>query len=194
MRLRGIGCCTSGAGGDESGLPINVVLVANGADLLHALLRSGWHENVPTRKAIELPRPQTYWRDRPPDAVFRKRRSNAGDRNELRLWLTPMRADGVDVWVAQAHHYVTDFLQLLSLDPDVDDASVYLLQSFWYGQSLEKYAWLDKGIAVPFSRPVFPFTGPHYFTDGYWLVMWISGSAVSMLDAKNADWDVPPIR
>ncbi|MBW2232011.1 MAG: LssY C-terminal domain-containing protein [Deltaproteobacteria bacterium] len=192
-QLLELGCCTSGQRTGEDGLPINAVLIAPGIDLLHALLRAGWQETVRKPPAWRVTA-QANWDGRPPDAVFRMPRSKAGDRSELRLWLTPLQVEGTAVWIAQITHYVKDFLQLSSLDPDVDDARNYLLQSFWYGQGLRQYAWVAGGSAAPIDQPKRSVWGPAYFTDGYRLVLWLSGPPVGMADTRYVEWDFPPAR
>ena len=88
--LRELPCCTYDQSGKKEGERLNLVIVGRGLDVLHALLRARWYEtekgNVPDW-LVNRP----HWRGRPPDAVFRKGRKKKGERNELRLWLSPMR-------------------------------------------------------------------------------------------------------
>jgi hypothetical protein len=44
--IEALPCCTTGADGTRNADPINVVIVGKGADILYALLRSGWDETA----------------------------------------------------------------------------------------------------------------------------------------------------
>jgi len=61
--------------GEHPGLPINVVFVNHGADLLQALLRADWNETSISKVESYLSRAQHLF-SRPPDATFRKQRDS----------------------------------------------------------------------------------------------------------------------
>ncbi len=188
IRQQTLECCAMDPTGPEQGLPINVLLVAPGRDLLQALLRSGWNETsrtAPDAEADARPR----WEGRPPDAIFRRARGKS-DRNELRLWLSAVKVDDDDLWVAQVTHAGSGAARLES---DIDDARNYMLQSLWYGQSLTRFAWLDdEDRAVPFDAPRTSVSGRSYFTDGSRLVMWLSGTPVAMAGTAAFEWGTAP--
>jgi hypothetical protein len=195
--LAELGCCATDLSGTQPGLPINLVLVGEGEDALQALLRAGWYERTRAVKPAVIAKEQ-HWRGRPPDAVFRLRRFKTGDRNELRVWLAPMRVEGKPVWLCQITHYIGRTTQLgralldPRLDPDLDDTRNYMLQAIWYSQGLERYAWQDTGEPVPITEGRYDFRGVWYFTDGHRVVLWPSGPPVSLLESKNIGWDEPP--
>jgi hypothetical protein len=174
-------------------MPLNVVLVAKGDDLLQALLRARWKETaLGAAQSVFEARP--HWDGRPADAVFRARRRGRAAGRDLRLWLTPLRVRGTPVWLGQATHHVGSFLGISRLDPDVDDARNFAMQSFWYGQALARYSWLDGGYSTPIATPDWnPFANT-WFSDGHRLVLWLSGPAVAMLETAYQEWDEPPPR
>ena len=189
--LAALPCCTTGPAGNEPGMPLNVVLVGEGEELLQALLRAGWNETSLTAARGVFER-NPHWDGRPADAVFRLELGKRADRNELRLWLTPIYVEAVPVWLGQVTHFVGSFLNVTRLDPDVDDARNFILQSLWYGQGLAKYAWLNGGYAKPIAETDWNPLAETYFTDGYRLVLWPSGAPVAMVDTRFLDWDTAP--
>ena len=74
----------------------------------------------------------------------------------------------------------------------MDDGRNYLMQNLWYSQSLKHLAWVDFGDAVPPEQAREDFLGAQYFTDGYRIVLWLSGVPVSMLEMQSLQWDEPP--
>lgn len=180
-------CCATDASGSEIGMPINVVLIGKGEAVLHALLRARWHETQRGDNKSSLAALQ-YWNGRPPDAVFRLRRGKIGERNELRIWLTPMSIDGEPVWLAQVTHYLEGFFKWSFLDPDIDDATLYLLQNIWYSQGLAQHGWISTGHDVPYAEMRTDFTGERYFTSGYRGVFWLSGAPLSLTEAIKLPW------
>jgi hypothetical protein len=192
-------CCTADHSGEQQGLPVGLAVVGEGLDVLHALLRAGWFETVRPEDASDLAKAQFLY-GRPPDAVFRIQRGGKYDRNELRLWLAPMRAEGEAVWLAQITHYIgrtTPIGRALfdpRLDRDIDDARDYMFQIMWYSQGLEAFAWQSAGEAVPVEKMRKDYNGAEYFTDGFRAVLWLSGAPFSLLETRKLDWDVPPYR
>ena len=66
------------------------------------------------------------------------------------------------------------------------------MQNLWYSQSLMHLAWLDSGEAVETDQFREDIHGTQYFTDGYRLLMWLSGDPFSMLEMQTQQWDKPP--
>jgi hypothetical protein len=197
-----LACCATDRSGELPGLPVNVLFVNHGMDLLQALLRAGWNETSNVRDEAYLARAQHLF-GRPPDATLRKQRSNSKDRNQMNLWLAPMRVDGEPVWLGQIRQaigkrtqfeQISEFLMGTRLDPDMDDSRNFLLQNIWYSQGLEQFAWSDSGVAVPIGETITDFNGDEYFTDGVRVVIWLSGDVVSMLETRALGWGPEPLR
>jgi len=187
---------TANKNGEPSGLPVNVVIVGNGIDVLRALLRAGWYESIAASPGKTGSGQETYYLyGRKPDAVFRFQRKNSVDRNELRVWLAPMRVDGEMVWLGQVTNFVgqRSYIEQVffgaHLDPDVDDARSFLLQNIWYSQGLQSFASSNAGKSIPFDQPGTDFNGNPFFTDGFRAVLWFSGTPYSLLDTTRLNWD-----
>ena len=197
--LANLPCCTSNHEGKPNGLPVAAVLIGHGKDILKALLRAGWYETEWTGKRAELdPAQVQFLFGRLPDAVFRIKRRGGVDRNELHIWLAPWLLEGKPVWMTRITHFIgrrNPLRQVLfgaQFDPHMDDGRNYLMQNLWYSQSLKHLAWVDFGDAVPPEQAREDFLGAQYFTDGYRIVLWLSGVPVSMLETQNLQWDEPP--
>lgn len=192
-------CCTADSRGQYTGLPLTAVLVGTGSEILEALLRADWYETAVDADAGD-PDAGQFLYGRIPDAVFRILRDDKRDRNEMSLWLSPMRLDGEAVWIAQITHFIGKRTQLeefifgARVDPDVDDARNYQLQNMWYSQSLDKIGWVNTGRGIPIEEMATAIGGTGYFTDGYLVVLWLSGDPVSLLDTRSVKWDRPPSR
>jgi hypothetical protein len=197
--LGGLPWFTTDQSGEQPGLPVGVVIVAPGIDLLKTLLRAGWHESPKVQDAEQLAEAH-YLYGRIPDAVFRLKQEGGRERTELNLWLTPLQIEGEAVWLAQIIHFIGQRTQLeqvifgVRVDPDVDDGRDYLMQNVWYSQSLEQVGWMAGAGAVSIESARFDFNSLEYFTDGYRTVLWFSGRPVSLLETRKADLDDPPYK
>jgi len=186
--LRDLPCCSTDARGQESGEPINIVLVGKGEELLRGLLRSGWRETS-VKEAAGLP--QEYLYGRPQDAIFRHLTVDGSSFYELRFWLAPIESDGERIWVGQAKHYYR-WLGITLLDADVDNARNFAIQKVLYGQALKATAWLAGQEVVTAGTFWNSLIASSYFTDGYRAVLWLSGAPHSALDVDVLNWDLPP--
>jgi hypothetical protein len=178
--------------GQLQGRPLGIVIVADGIDVLKAILRAGWYESPRMRDPEQLEKAQ-YLFGRIPDAVFRIQRNKDTDRNKLHLWLAPIRLDGKEVWMAQVSHFIGQRTRLeqaifgARLDPDIDEGRGFFLQNMWYSQNLKQFTWLNAGEAIPVEKALRDFNGAEYFTDGSLLMTWLSGLPVSLIETKVID-------
>lgn len=187
-------CCTRNRTGLAEGRPVNLFIVASGRDLLQALLRAGWDETSYPKDARYLDSADHLF-GRPPDAIVKKGRAGQQDRNEMGLWLTPLRVDGSTVWAAQVKHAVGRRFDLGNLffaprqDPDSNDGRNYVLQDLWYNQALRHWAWSRTGVAVDDAAPATDFNGSPWFADGYRMVLWVAGEPLALTEATQIHWD-----
>lgn len=194
LALQEFACCTTDREGSGQGQPVNIVLVADGREVLQSLLRAGWSETS-YEKDDDYLNNSNYLFGRPPDAVFRKKRGKKTDRNELSLWLAPVRNNGQAVWMAQLKHAIGRRYQIDEIffgsaqDPDVDDGRNFILQNLWYSGSLDAAAFTTTGKVVPSDTPVMDFNNNPFFSDGGRVVLWLSGDPVAMQDVQRIDWD-----
>jgi hypothetical protein len=136
-----------------------------------------------------------YLYGRAADAVFRKLRPGTGERSsELRLWLAPMQVGDQSVWVGDVIHFLPYLGGPIGHDPDLDYARDFFLQDLWYSQGLAKFAWVRSPNVVSMDQPRKDLMGAEYFTDGYRIVVWPSGTPISLLQTEYVSWDDPPER
>jgi hypothetical protein len=130
------------------------------------------------------------------DAALRKARKSANERNELRLWLSPMTLEGKLVWVGQISRVarIRSFSREFKIEPDVDEARTYIIQSLLYTQGLAKYGYVKGVGASSISKPRENLTGSEYFTDGYRAVLWVSSDPISLTELEFVAWEVPQRR
>ena len=142
----------------KNGDPLNLVIVGGLDDAFPALVRRGWRpteekwsgsvwrmvtsalsgERYPYAPVSDL-----YLFGRPQDLALQKARDNIHQRNHLRLWLSPMRYHGKQVWVGQISRDIGSRLTIHSptltthkIDPDVDEARAALCEDMAYSQNL----------------------------------------------------------
>jgi len=192
--LADIPCCTTNRDGTAAGRPLQIFYVADGHDMLRALLRAGWNETSYARDEEYLAAAD-YLFGRPPDGIFRKGRDKSTERVELGLWLAPVSVDGKPLWIGQFKHAIGRRYAIgelffgVQLDPDTSDGRNYLIQDFWYGQSVQHWAWSFTGVAVPKESPRYDFHGNAWFSnDTIRPVIWISGEPIALGDATYIDW------
>lgn len=190
-------CCVTGPEPETDGGPINVVLVGTPLAVRRSLLRGNWHETP--AGSMEGARDR-YFMGRNPDTIFFRERADGEERMNIHLWLAPWRVDGEPAWVGQAYYHLIedDFLATLrrkfdiqdaaflstfakeSVAADVDSAQRYLLQNFWYNQSLRKVGVVTGvGRSTP-DEPRVTARGVAYFTDGTRTVMFLSETPVAL--------------
>lgn len=209
--LKDLPCCATNKDGTKQGGPINFVIVADAHDLLRALIRAGWNETATSstasssKKDISSDIPQDlrykpvaplYYYGRQQDASFREPRAAGFERNELRLWLSPIRFEGQAVWMGQINRdYGKQFSGRMNRKIDLDEARSFLLQNLWYAQSVKQYGFVKgTGTVSPISEPKTTFKGSTYITDGYRVVLWLSGKTVPLSDVKALEWGLLPER
>ena len=133
-----------------------------------------------------------YFYGRPQDAIFRYNSLFGDSFYELRLWLAPITSGDDRVWAGQVRHFFSSGTVINRFDPDVDNARNFVFQNILYGQSLKSVGWIaGKEVAPADSFWVNLIESP-FFSDGYRIVLWLSGDPVSFLDADALDWDGAP--
>jgi hypothetical protein len=187
--LKNLPCCSSDENGAEAGNPINIVLIGAGKDLLRAFLRSGWVET-----SVKEATDQTshFLNGRSQDAIFRYHSLFGDSFYELRLWLAPMTSGDDRVWLGQVQHFFSSGSAINRFDPDVDNARNFAFQNFLYGQSLESAGWIAGEEVAPVESFWTNLIESPFFSDGYRIVLRLSGEPVSLLDVNALDWDRPP--
>jgi hypothetical protein len=180
--IENLPCCND----DGAAGVMNIILVGAGEDLLRALLRSRWIE---TSAAEAADKESGTLFGRQQDAIFRHNSGVDDSSYEIRLWLAPAVSGDDRVWVGQVRHFFAFGASISRIDPDVDYARNFALQSFLYGQSVEKLGWVAGTEIVPAASFWDNLLQPAFFTDGYRAVLWLSGEPFSLADVTALDWD-----
>jgi hypothetical protein len=122
----------------------------------------------------DAPVSDLYLFGRPQDLALQKARDNIHQRNHLRLWLSPMRYRGKEVWVGQISRDIGSRLTIHAptlttheIDPDMDAARAALAEDMAYSQNLAKLGLVEGVGAAPKSAPRESLTTDPYYTDGY---------------------------
>jgi hypothetical protein len=184
----------SDASGTLQGLPLNVAIIGTPVALLRALLRADWQETEVGSSFVLAARGQHY-AGRPPDTTFIKTRADGTERKLLSLWLTPMRVGQEPVWLGQTATAVWGRGKAGNnsiISPDIDAPFVYLMQNFWYSQSLTRIGIVRAGEAVSSAAPIETFGGWRYHSNGMRGVLWLSEDPVGLNDVKNLNWESMP--
>jgi hypothetical protein len=205
--LAALPCCAANKAGSPDGDPLNIVMVGDREDIVAAGLRRGWEptERLTVSSVLRTveafltgaryrysPISPLYLFGRPQDIAAQKPRGSIHERNHLRLWLSPIRFRGEEVWVGQVSRDIGVKYTLKSptisthvIDPDVDEARSYLVEDMAFAQVLDRFGYV--GGVGPTSRaaPRENLVGDPYFTDGRRAVMFI-GPYPRALD--EIDW------
>jgi len=207
-------CCTTNKDGTEQGDPLNLVLVGNRNDIFPAYIRRGWHgTEVIWSKAIMRtiksfiqgsryrysPVSPLYVFGRRQDLAAQKARGTIHERNHLRMWLTPLRFRGKQVWLGQISRdigvkftFKSPTLTTHVIDPNVDEARRYLIEDLAYSQALARFGFI-KGVGeVSKDAPRFNLVDDPYFTDGLRAVMFFEPRPRTLGDLDIIGyWEIP---
>jgi hypothetical protein len=209
--LEELPCCVTNKDASRNGDPLNLVVVGGLDDAFPALVRRGWRPTEQTWSGSVLrminsamsgerypyaPVSPLYLYDRPQDFALQKARDNIHQRNHLRLWLSPMRYHGKDVWVGQISRDIgsrftihSPYLTTHKIDPDVDEARTALQEDMVYSQSLVKLG-LVKGVgAASRDAPRRNLTTDPYYTDGFRGVLMFDVHPTAITDIQFLPWE-----
>ena len=205
--LERLPCCVYDKKGKNTGDPLNIAIVGHLKDVYYAFLRAGWDETETVHRASLFktigssvfgkeyrysPVSALYVFARAQDIAFQKARENIDQRNHLRLWMTPMRYQGIPVWIGQISRdigvrFTWKTITTHKIDPDVDETREYLLEDLVYAQSLAKFGHVSGVGPAPYDQPRGNLTGDPYFTDGRRIVLFVSAEPVNISEIQLLD-------
>lgn len=204
-------CCVTDKTGNNTGDPLNLVLIGKPKDIFTAFIRAGWDETETISKASAWktvrsffsgenyrysPVSSLYALGRPQDVAFQWTRQNIHERNHLRLWMTRFTYQDTPVWIGQISRdigvrFTRKTITTHKIDPQVDETREYLLENLAYAQSLKAYGYAGGVGEVSQAEPRGNLTGDPWFTDGYRLVLWVSSRPIAVSDLQVLDWRRP---
>jgi hypothetical protein len=199
-------CCAANKAGSREGDPLNIVIIGDREDIVAAGLRRRWEptERLTVSSILRTvesfltgaryrysPISPLYLYDRPQDIAAQKPRGSIHERNHLRLWLSPIRFRGKEVWVGQISRDIGVKYTLKSptisthvIDPDVDEARDYLIEDLAFAQALDGFGYIGGVGPAPRRAPRENLVGDPYFTDGRRAVLFV-GPYPRALDEVN---------
>ena len=211
--LERLPCCTTNAEGTIEGDPVNLVLIGDSSQIFSAFLDRQWdlteeldlHSSWKETKAFlfgtsfrHAPASPLYLYGRQQDLTIQKPRTTIQARNHVRLWRTPMRFEGKQVWVGQVSRDIgvrftlaTWNLTTHRIDPHVDATREYLVQDLFRSGLVTKIAYVRGGARATLANPRKNLTGDWYITDGLRAVLVLSESRLSEAAMESLDWELP---
>jgi hypothetical protein len=207
-------CCATNEDGTKNGDPLNLIFIGSREDLSSAFVRRGWLPAEQTHgkavwKTIKSflfgtryrysPVSPLYLYERQQDFAGQKPRHTVHERNHLRMWLSPIRYQGKQVWIGQISRDIGVRFTFKTwppvthkIDPDVDEAMYALLEDLVYSQQVSKLGWV-KGVGkASRAKPRYNLTGDPYFTFGLRAVLMFERRPVSFNELQRFDWEVSP--
>jgi hypothetical protein len=206
-------CCTTNADGDESGDPLNLVMIGEPNDLVPALVRRNWHATETTwlqailrtiksflqgKRYRYSPISPLYVYGRRQDIGWQKARGTINERNHMRFWLSPIRFRGKKVWVGQISRDIGVKFTLKSptisthvIDPDVDEARRYFVEDLAYSQALARYGFVKGVGVVTREEPRLNLVGDPLYTDGLRAVLFFEPRPYTLSDIEILEWETP---
>ena len=203
-------CCVTNENGSKAGDPLNLVIIGGIEDAFPALIRRGWSPSETTWSGSVMqmmssalarerypyaPISNLYLYGRSQDLALQKARDNIHQRNHLRLWRSPMRYRGKQVWIGQISRDIGSRLTIHSptltthkIDPDVDGAALALAEDVVYSQGLQRLTFVAGVGAAPRSAPRFNLTRDPYYTQGMRIVLFFDHSPTSLKDIEILPW------
>jgi hypothetical protein len=198
--LTALPCCTTNRAGSRNGDPANLIVIGGLDELLQAFTRARWDEtelidvtsSLKTARSFffgstyrHSPVSDLYLWGRRQDVAFQKARGTIRERNHLRLWLSPFRVEGREVWVGQVSRDIgvrfttkTWNLTTHEIDPDIDDSRENLIGDLLQSRRVARITYLPGvGASTP-KEPARNLMGDPYYTDGRRAVVVLSDSPV----------------
>lgn len=205
-------CCVFDAKGENTGDPLNLVIIGEPRDIFYAVIRAGWDETEAVtatsgwKTAASFltggsyrysPVSSLYVFGRKQDVALQRIRANIHERNHFRLWLAPMTFMGRTVWIGQISRdigvrFTRKTITTHKIDPDVDETREFLVENLAYNQVLDKFAYVGGVGETPIDQPRANLTGDPWFTDGLRVVLWISSDLTDLDDIEYVEWVRPP--
>jgi hypothetical protein len=205
--LQSLACCTTDKSGEDHGDPLNIAVVGDLKDVYYAFMRAGWDETETIYRTSLLktlgsaltgneyrysPVSALYVFGRAQDVALQKARADIHQRNHLRLWMAPIRYQGLPVWIGQISRdigvrFTWRTITTHKIDPDVDETREYLVEDLAYAQSLAGLGYVTGVGAAPYDQPRGNLTGDPYFTDGLRVVLFLSDEPVNISEIQVFD-------
>ena len=186
---------TTNARGLRTGDPVNLVVIGDFPSVI-GVFASRWDQTEiitlgscwRTVKAFLLgseyrysPVSALYLFESPQTFALQRVRESINERLHLRLWSTPLRYEGKEVWVGQVSRDIgvrftwrTWNLTTHRIDPDVDEARDYVMEDLFEAGRIMAGGYIEGVGACTKESPRHNLTGDPYFSDGHRAVVMVS--------------------
>jgi len=209
-------CCIKTKDTKEDAYPINFVFIGNDEDVFSALIRRGWDvtepysnlwTNIDAKKYFSSPLFGTspmenlYFFDRSQDVSIQKtRKKDKGtirQRNEIRIWLAPIKYKGKSVWVGTTTkdmgtdvNKIKDFFTK-KIDPDLNETRSYLTEDLILSQNVSKVGWIRTLEPTTEDNPNQSYKEKIWWSDGLVLVLLFDETTTSISNISCFEWESP---
>lgn len=209
-RVEQLPAAATNAEGDAPGDPLNIVLIGESSQMMAALSECGWSFThridwstirreigaaLRGKPYLTAPVSALYVFGRPQDLSFQRSRMTLSQRNHMRLWRVPYTVEGKTVWVGQVSRDIgikmtrnSPFLTTHVIDPMVDEARQFVLESLLYRFRIESFGFVRATEPVPREHPRHNLSGDPYITDGMRLVVFIASEPIPAGHVRNLGW------
>ena len=205
-------CCTTNRKGTRNRYPINFIFIGERDDVFAALLRRGWdiaeslsetsnidkEALIATGRYRTLPMSNYYFYGRRHDYGFQKSRLVKGGSLrqgvQIRLWLSPMRFNGKDLWLGSINNLLGSNLKGKELtsseivDPDVDEAREFLLEDMVLSEGVSKIGSFIGIEPASIDNPHMDVLDQPWWTDGFRVVFLFEHEPHSLEDIDFFTW------
>ncbi len=214
--IKELNCCIkSGPDGNDI-YPVNFIFIGNNEDIFSALIRRGWDVTEPysdkwkrinKKEYFSSPLFRTspmgnyYFFDRTQDVSLQKsRKRDKGtlrQRNEMRMWLTPITFNGKNVWLGSTTRdigtdvdKVKDFLTK-KIDPDLNETRAFLAEDILVSQSVNKIGFIGMQAPSGPDNPNKNINNQLWWSDGMVLVLHFDDTPNTLSEIDFYDWEFP---
>ena len=132
------------------------------------------------------------------EIALQKARGSVHLRNHLRLWLTPFRFYGKQVWIGQISRDIGVYFTgkppsftTHAIDPDVDETREYLLQDLLLAQGVRRFGYVKGVQSAPIQSPRRNLSGDPYVTDGLRVVIELTRTPTAFEEVEYLEWETP---
>ena len=186
---------TTNAHGRRTGDPVNLVIIGDFSSIIGVFaprwdqteiitLASCWRTVKAFLFGTEYrysPVSALYLFQHPQDFALQRVRDSINERLHLRLWSTPLRFEGKEVWVGQVSRDIgvrltwrTWNLTTHRIDSDVDEARDYVMEDLFEAGRITAGGYVEGVGACPKESPRRNLTRDPYYTDGHRAVILVS--------------------
>lgn len=209
--LENLPCCTTKKDGSGRNDPLNFILIGEPDEIFPALVYRGWDITEPITFSSGLrafkaffsgaryrtsPMSSLFFYKRSQDMGLQKARSTIHERNHLRLWLSPMKYKGKDIWIGAISRDIGSYLTWRTwwgmshaIDPDIDEAREYLVQDLIFSQAVSKVGYVDGVGLASRDNPHRNFMNQPYWTDGKRAIFLFDSEPTTLSELELFPWE-----